>query len=205
MSSQSLPDDGAPAAPAAEAVRRGLRHPVWFWSLVALSVVALALGVTVLVLQQENTEAGAAVPLPQVQAGQAVADFQLNTTDGRSIRLSDLHGQVVLLNFWATWCPPCKAEMPDLQALYRDNNSAHQFVVLGVDVEESQAAAQAFGRQYGLTFPLLPDSEGKVSNATYDIRALPTSLIIDRTGKVRYRWTGQQSRQVMLDMLKNVW
>ncbi len=205
MSSQSLPDDGAPVAPPVEAVRRGPRHPVWFWSLVALSVVALALGVTVLVLQQENTEAGAAVPLPQVQAGQAVADFQLNTTDGRSIRLSDLHGQVVLLNFWATWCPPCKAEMPDLQALYRDNNSAHQFVVLGVDVEESQAAAQAFGRQYGLTFPLLPDSEGKVSNATYDIRALPTSLIIDRTGKVRYRWTGQQSRQVMLDMLKNVW
>ncbi|HEX9116889.1 MAG TPA: TlpA disulfide reductase family protein [Anaerolineae bacterium] len=203
MSSQPLPGDAAPNG--AERSRPVIRHRVWFWSLVALSLVAVALGVTLLVFERQDAGGGAALPQPKAQAPQPAADFRLTTTDGRRIGPADLRGQVVLLNFWATWCPPCKAEMPDLEALYRDNGGKHNFIVVGIDVEESQDAVQAFGRQFGLTFPLLADADGAVSNSTYGVRALPTSLIIDRTGNVRYRWTGQQSRQTMLDMLKNVW
>ncbi len=95
--------------------------------------------------------------------------------------------------------------MPDLEALYRDQGAPHKFVVVGVDVEEDRATAQAFAQQFGLSFPLLVDGQGQVSNDRYAIRALPTSFIIDRDGKVRYRWTGQQSRAAMQGMLEQIW
>jgi peroxiredoxin len=187
----------------AQADARRVRFPIIFWLLVALSALCIGVGAWWLATYSSSEQASAPPPVAVAQA--PAVDFQLGDLDGRQVRLSDLRGQVVLLNFWATWCPPCKAEMPDLQALYRDQGAAHRFVVVGVDVEEDRAVTQAFARQFGLSFPLLVDSAGQVSNDHYGIRALPTSLIIDRDGKVRYRWTGQQSRSAMQQMLAKVW
>ncbi len=186
--------------------RRGVRYPYVFWSLVALSLVALILGAWLLV-QGQNASTGTAASPPIAQASKpaSAVDFSLASIDGKQVRLSDMRGKVVLLNFWATWCPPCKAEMPDMEAIYRENGETHNFVILAVDVEEEAELARAFGKQYGLTFPLLPDPDGRVSNNRYFIRTLPTSFIIDRSGNVRYQWSGQQSRASMLSRLQAVW
>jgi cytochrome c biogenesis protein CcmG, thiol:disulfide interchange protein DsbE len=190
----------------AGAKSRRLHFPLFFWVLVVLSVTCIGAGVWWLLAGSAASLSGEpGAPVPAAMAGTPAVDFTLADLKGYQVKLSDLRGQVVLLNFWATWCPPCKAEMPDLQALYQEQTGRHNFTVLGVDVEESQAATQAFAKQYGLTFPLLPDATGKVSNDRYSIRSIPTSFIIDRNGMVRYRWTGQQSRATMQAMLEKVW
>jgi peroxiredoxin len=187
----------------ARAAPQRLHFAPFFWVLVLLGVPCIGAGVWWLLAGSAPGEASA--PAPIAGADTPAIDFQLADLNGHQVKLSDLRGQVVLLNFWATWCPPCKAEMPDLQRLYQEQGVRHNFTVLGVDVEENQAAAQAFAIQYGLMFPLLPDATGQVSNDRYSIRAIPTSFIIDRDGAVRYRWTGQQSRATMLGMLEKVW
>ena len=142
---------------------------------------------------------------PATASIQAAPDFTLKTVDGRQVRLSDLRGKVVLLNFWATWCPPCKAEMPDLNALHREYGDAHDFTVLGVDVEEQQPEVTAFWQQNGISFPLALDTAGAVSTNLYHVRAMPTSLIIDRDGNIRDTWTGRISRDAMVARLGQVW
>ncbi len=214
MSSLSLQDNPAPdeffapteGEPQASPRRRGVRYPYVFWSLVSLSLVALVLGAWLLIQRGDGaTQADASLPITQATKPAPAVDFTLTSLDGKQVRLSDLRGKVVLLNFWATWCPPCKAEMPDLEAIYRENADSHNFVILAVDVEEQAELARTFAKQYGLTFPVLPDSDGRVSNNRYFIRTLPTSFIIDRAGNVRYQWSGQQSRANILSRLQTVW
>ncbi len=136
----------------------------------------------------------------------AAPDFSLTAVDGSQVKLSDLRGKVVLVNFWATWCPPCKAEMPDLNALQQEYGSSQGLVVLGVDAgDDNQAAVKAFGEQNRLSFPLLMDPDNRVSDGQYAVRALPTSLIIDRSGKIRAQWLGQLSRSDMVARLSQVW
>ncbi|MGQ9489217.1 MAG: TlpA family protein disulfide reductase [Anaerolineae bacterium] len=132
-------------------------------------------------------------------------DFALPTADGQMVRLKDLRGQVVLLNFWATWCPPCKAEMPDLDALHREYGARHRFTVLGINMEENAEVVAGFAQQRGITFPLLLDTDGRVSNKLFVVRSLPTSMIIDREGFIRDAWTGQISKEAMLARLQRVW
>jgi cytochrome c biogenesis protein CcmG/thiol:disulfide interchange protein DsbE len=130
---------------------------------------------------EEALARGDRPPAPQV--GFAAPDFTLETRDGGAIRLSDLRGQVVVLNFWATWCPPCRAEMPALQqvyAKYRDQG----FAVLAVDVAEGEAQVTPFADQQGLTFPILLDRDGSVSNL-YQVRAMPSTYFVDRSGVIR--------------------
>ncbi len=185
--------------------KRKVRLSLFFWFLVTLSVAATGLGVFWLVADGRLNSATAMDAAPAALEPSPAIDFQLQGLDGKPVRLSDLRGQVVLLNFWATWCPPCKAEMPDMQALYREYGGQHNFTVVAVDVEESRDQVAAFVQQNGLSFPILLDEDGKVSNYRYFVRSLPHSLIIDRDGKVRYTWTGQQSRSNILSRLQSVW
>jgi peroxiredoxin len=193
------------AAPAADLTRPRLRFPLLFWSLIAFSLLAIVAGAWLLFQQRAAPGSMGAAAASVAESAEPAVDFQLSAADGGSVRLSDLRGQVVLVNFWATWCPPCRDETPDLQALYAENGAQHKFTILGVDVEEDMAAVQAFKNKYGVTYPLLADSDGKVTTFRYFVRSLPTSLLIDRAGNVRYRWIGQQSRAAMLDMLRRVW
>ncbi len=200
------PDEPAAPEPYERRDRRGIRYPYVFWSLVALSLVTLVLGAWLLIQGKDGaTQSAASPPITQAAKPAPAVDFSLTSIDGKQVRLSELRGKVVLINFWATWCPPCKAEMPDLEAIYRENGDTHNFVILAVDVEEEAGLTRAFAKQYGITFPLLPDPDGRVSNNRYFIRSLPTSFIIDRTGNVRYQWAGQQSRASMLSRLQTVW
>ncbi len=182
-----------------------VRHPLIFGSLMAIGLVASVLGGWLWVRARDDAVGEVAMPITQSTGAAPAANFTLTAIDGHRLQLSDLRGKVVLLDFWATWCPPCKAELPDLEALYRQDSVSHNLTVVGVDVEENAGLTQAFARQYNLTFPLLPDPDGKVSDDVYAIRALPTSFVIDRSGNVRYTWVGEQTRGDIEARLARLW
>jgi peroxiredoxin len=117
-------------------------------------------------------------------AGTAAPDFTLPARDGSTVKLSALKGQVVMVNFWATWCGPCRQEMPllgQLQAKYEPLG----FTVLGVNVEPDSAAAVAWLKGVPVTFPILFDSRNAVAGS-FGVQGMPSSVFIDRAGNVRY-------------------
>ncbi len=119
------------------------------------------------------------------QIGFAAPDFTLETIDGETLSLFNLRGQVVLINLWASWCPPCRAEMPALDNVYRQYREAG-FVVLGLNTtfQDSETDASIFVRTLGLEFPILLDRDGAVSRQ-YQLQALPTSYFVGRDGTIR--------------------
>lgn len=118
------------------------------------------------------------------RVGAQAPDFTLTTLEGRTVQLSALRGQAVLVNFWATWCPPCRAEMPALEQVYRAYRD-QGFVVLAVNASDQDGGdVPAFVAAYGLTFPILLDQDGAVQRR-YQVEAFPTSFFIDRRGVVQ--------------------
>ena len=109
-------------------------------------------------------------------------DFELESLEGDMTALHSFRGKVVFLNFWATWCPPCRAEMPSMQKLY-DNFKAEGLVVLGVDLQEGKDKVAKFMKKYDLSFPVVLDVAGRVGQQ-YSVRSIPSTYIIDRNGKV---------------------
>ena len=109
--------------------------------------------------------------------------FTLAAKGGRDVSLAQYKGQVVMLNFWASWCGPCRQEMPLLESIYKKYNKLG-FTMLGVNVEPDSNAANEWLKQTPVSFPILYDKESKVSKA-YDVATMPSTVIIDRSGKVR--------------------
>jgi len=126
--------------------------------------------------------AGAASAAVQLSA--KAPDFTLRSVGGANLRLAELRGQVVLVNFWATWCGPCRQEMPHLNRLY-DRYRSTGFVLLGVNIDDDPRAAADLAAKLGVHFPVLLDTDKKVSRA-YDMSAMPATLLIDRDGRVRH-------------------
>jgi peroxiredoxin len=116
-------------------------------------------------------------------SGAQASDFTLRDLDGKQIHLSDYGGKVVLLDFWATWCVPCAAELPQLEELYR-KRSGDGLVVLGIAMDGPESVAQVvpFARRYNLTFPTLLDEETRVVNVYNPKRVAPMTVLIDRRG-----------------------
>ncbi|MDR0688886.1 MAG: TlpA family protein disulfide reductase [Spirochaetaceae bacterium] len=117
-----------------------------------------------------------------------MADFSLPLTDGTNLDTEKLRGKVVFLNFWATWCGPCRAEMPSMEALYRRFKD-QDLEILAVNVQESLRQVTAFMDQWGLTFPAALDSRGSVGSA-YGVMAIPTTYIVNREGRIIARVVG---------------
>lgn len=113
----------------------------------------------------------------------AAPEFSLPAKSGETVSLSKLKGQVVMLNFWASWCGPCRTEMPLLDQIHK-KYSAVGFTLLGVNVDTDSTDAQKFLSQVPVSFPILFDKENKVSKL-YDVNAMPTTVFIDRKGNVR--------------------
>lgn len=121
-----------------------------------------------------------AAGLSRVREGTKMIDFELDALEGGKTKLSDHAGKVVFLNFWATWCPPCRAEMPSMQVL-SDRLKDKGLVILAVDLREGPELVKPFMEEFGLDFPVLLDRTGSVG-ARYGVRSIPTTYIIDRDG-----------------------
>lgn len=137
-----------------------------------------------------------------IENGDLAPDFELTTSDGRQAKLSDYRGRKVILNFWATWCPPCKAEIPELEKFYsefKDKNT----VILGVDMtqnEKSPESVSIFAGTNKITYPVLLDKDGAV-NQTYQVSAIPTSYIIDEKGVIRNKLFGPMDYETMKNII----
>ena len=112
------------------------------------------------------------------------ANFTLKSASGENIRLSEYRGQVVLLNFWASWCGPCRQEMPELDALHQ-KYEAVGFTVFGVNVEKDRKMADKILRDIPVSFPILFDDENSVSEL-YNVDAMPVTVLVDRNGDIRF-------------------
>ena len=118
-------------------------------------------------------------------------DFTLKSRGGENIKLSELRGQVVMINFWASWCGPCRQEMPLLEQIYQ-HYQPMGFTLLGINVEEDSAAADKVLKEIPVSFPVLYDNRNRVSES-YQVRAMPSTILIDRDGQVRYLHQGYKS------------
>ena len=139
------------------------------------------MSVSVLLLGLVMGGCSGSAPAPVV--GKPAPDFQLPALDGEAVSLGDFRGKPVLLNFWATWCGPCRMEMPFLQLTYEEW-SDKGLVVLAVDVGESQPTVKEFIERFVFTFPVLLDPGQEVA-LMYNIRAFPTTFFIDADGKIQ--------------------
>lgn len=159
--------------------------------------------------EQESSSGNAvAVRRAPPAMGSPAPDFQLIDLQGNRQALPDYHGKVVLLNFWATWCGPCRVEMPSMEILYQDLRDKG-FAVLAVSSDpQGSLVTRPFVTSNGLTFPILHDSDYRVSGS-YGVRTLPMSFLIDRHGTLTHRvfgardWNSPEARDLIQGLLRN--
>lgn len=167
------------------------RHPrrLAAWLLTAMAITGLLLWLVVMLLTGANFFGSP--PVEQEEAPEI--DFSVKDLSGAPVSLSSLRGNVVLVNFWATWCSPCKEEMPLLQAYY-DQHKADGFVLVGINVSDDAGDAQEFIDAAGYTFPVWSDPPGKVL-IQLRINGLPASLVVDAEGRLVKRWVGPLAQE----------
>ena len=144
---------------------------------------------------QENTGANGSELAPAPEIGHPAPDFILSDIEGNPFRLSDLRGKVVFINFWATWCPPCRAEMPEIEAVYQEYKDK-DVVVVGVDILETRDEVTQFVQQGGYSWTFVLDTTGQVS-ASYKITAIPASFFLDTEGIIRAVTIGAMTKRAM--------
>ncbi len=154
------------------------------WLIFTLITLTLATAWT-FVSRASNTPAQIAESQPVAREGFTAPDMTLELLDGRQVTLSDLRGKVVLVNLWATWCPPCRAEMPAIEKTYQTFKSQGvEVLAVNATTQDSESAVTAFIKDNALTFPVALDRSGEVSNR-YALSGLPSSFFIDRKGIIR--------------------
>jgi peroxiredoxin len=131
-----------------------------------------------------------------VKVSYAAPELTLNDIEGVSHSLADYRGQVVLVNLWATWCPPCKEEMPALEAFYNQHRD-QGFIVVAINDGDPTKDVLQFVKDYNLTFPVWLDPTYSVTEQAFKSLNLPTSYVIDRDGVVQLQWVGGISRQML--------
>ncbi len=151
-------------------------------------VMLLVLGIGVLWTILSRVPSAVGVPLsssPSPREGFFAPDFALDTLQGEQVKLSDLRGKIVVVNFWATWCLPCRAETPALEKSYEQYEES-DVVILGVNLtnQDSLRDVRAFVQEFGLTYPILLDRDGGVG-FLYQIQGLPTTFFVNREGIIR--------------------
>ena len=128
--------------------------------------------------------------------GRMAPSFTLTLFDGRSIRLEDFRGKVVFVNFWASWCPPCRAEAPMLEAMWRDVKT-EGVVFIGINTQDEEAKARDFIEEFGLTYPNARDPHGKMA-IDYGVWGLPEAFVVDPAGRITYKHIGTLAPSVLV-------
>lgn len=132
--------------------------------------------------EQKDSNIESSEPEVGLERGQLAPDFELPTLDGETVHLSDFYGKPIMLNFWASWCAPCRAEIPDMQKFYEDKDVAVVAVNLTTS-EHSKDAIPEFVDEFGMTFPVLLDEQG-AAQTIYQIQPIPTTFLLDSEGYV---------------------
>ena len=132
-------------------------------------------------------------PAPEI--GRLAPNFTLVDLEGNTVTLSDFQGKTVFVNFWATWCPPCRAEMPEMEAVYQEYKDKG-VVVIGVDISEPESTVRQYIQRGGFSWIIVLDSTGEVA-ANYKITSIPTSFFIDGEGVIRVVNIGAMTKRVM--------
>ncbi len=156
-----------------------------YWIYFAVAILLAGAGWIWVSAEDIDNADGAATIQTAPQEGFLAPDFTLQTMSGEQITLSDLQGQPVLVNFWASWCPPCRAEMPGMENAYQEYQS-QGFVVLAINVtyQDTLSDAISFVETQGFSYPILFDTQGSVSKL-YQLRSLPTSFFVDKEGVIQ--------------------
>ncbi len=143
---------------------------------------------------------------PSTDVGRAAPDFVLTTPDGGRVRFSDLRGQPVFVNFWASWCTPCRKEMPEIVRAYAEHRS-EGLQIVAVDLQENGDQVRQFAADFGVTFPIAIDPTGGVGTSWRiggPIQGIPSSYFVDAGGVVRARVFGPLTQQTIADNLKTI-
>ena len=149
--------------------------------------------------EKEDTDSNDKIGL---ETGNKAPDFQLQTFTGEELSLSGLQGKKVVLNFWASWCPPCKAEMPHMQNFYVRNQDQN-VEILGVNMttaEKNEMDIGMFIKDYGLTFPIVLDSKGDIS-ILYQAISIPTTYFIDSDGYIQHKVMGPMDQEMLEELV----
>ena len=134
-----------------------------------------------------------------VNVGESAPDFTLIDLEGNQVSLSDFRGETGFINFWATWCPPCRAEMPEIEAVYQEYKDK-DVVVIGVDILEPEDVVRQFVEQGGYSWTFVLDTSGEVA-ANYRVTAIPTSFFIDREGIIQVVNIGAMTKRAIENKL----
>lgn len=147
-------------------------------TILVLFVAAVAILYVVFTAAADKEQAGV------MEVGKPAPDFTLQTPDGEEVSLSDYKGKVVMINFWASWCEPCRLETPELEKAYEAHKD-QGFEILGVNLAENEVTVNGFIKNQGMTYPVVLDRDKSIAIDTYKVKPLPTSYFVDRDGILR--------------------
>ncbi|MCA0173503.1 peroxiredoxin family protein [Bacillus sp. RAR_GA_16] len=137
-----------------------------------------------------------------IQEGKRAPDFTLYSLEGKEVSLSDYKDKVIFINFWATWCPPCKEEIPDMQKFYEEEAEQLDAEILAINLTTNESSSQVvkdFAKKNHLTFPILMDTEGQQME-TFVAITIPTTYVIDKNGIIMKRIIGPMNKEMMIDL-----
>ncbi|MED4206431.1 redoxin domain-containing protein [Neobacillus mesonae] len=164
-------------------------------ALIALLTVAIVQAVDKKSEKQPDTAKEVSANKTALTIGAKAPDFELKTLNGETVKLSDLKGKKVMLNFWATWCGPCKAEMPEMEEFFKSADKGIKILAVNID---PQLDVKGFVDEYKITFPVLLDTEDAV-NTKYQVISIPTTYFIDSNGIIQNKFVGTMKLDDMKD------
>lgn len=171
-------------------------------SIVFIFVSVLVLGFLALIafgLTRQEAPTGAS---GAARVNRPASDFTLPLFSGSSIKLSSLHGRPVVINFWASWCPPCRDEAPILEKVWR-NYKDRGVMFIGIDIQDREAAARAYIKEFDITYPNGPDLSGKLT-IEYGVSGIPVTFFINREGKIVSRWVGAINEKLLVARIEEI-
>ena len=165
------------------------------WLPIGLGLFLVLAAILILATPKPDGAGASRASVVPVEVNFAAPALSLQRIDGQIESLADYRGNVVLVNNWATWCPPCKAEMPTLAA-YHNAHTLEGFMVIAIEAGDPVEEVSQFANDYNLRFPIWLDPNGAALEA-FGNGSLPNSYVIDRSGTVRYAWTGEINRDML--------